>query len=189
MRAPLDWVVLAAIVVGLAQCLFGYRIFRVLLAITGFILGGLLAGYFVYDLTQSAALGVVAGLVGGLLGGALLAGLYFLGVFVIGAIFGAVAPLALFALLGGSAPTWVVVLLALIGGVLAVLVQKLMIILATSFGGAWWAVTGIAAAARAVELAELRAFPTGLAAAGPGWLIGWFVLGLAGVLIQYRQRR
>ena len=42
-------VALAAIALGLVQCFAGYRFFRVVLGITGFLLGGLLAGYLVYN--------------------------------------------------------------------------------------------------------------------------------------------
>jgi len=189
MQLTLSLAALGAILLGVVQCLFGYRIFRVIIGIIGFILGGLLAGYLVYNLTDSQLFGVIAGVVGGLIGLGLMAGLYSVGVFLIGAYFGGVAVSALFALGGGSAPGWLVVVLAIIAGVLAVLFQKLMIVLATSFVGAWWAVSGLAAIAGVIEMQSLRAMPLGLENAGTGWLIGWFVLGLVGVIVQYRATR
>lgn len=187
MQGNLTLVALGAIALGLLQCFVGYRIFRVILGITGFILGGLLAGYFVYGLTQSQLVAFVAGVIGGLIGAGLMAGLYIVGVFLIGAIFGGVAVSALFAVGGGSAPAWLVLMVAIIAGVLAALIQKPMIVIATSFGGAWWAVTGIAAIAGAVEMQGLGTFPAGLQSASPGWLIGWFVLGVVGLIVQFRR--
>lgn len=189
MEGNLGLIALGAIALGLVQCFFGYRIFRVILGITGFILGGLLAGYVVYNLTESQLLSIIAGLVGALIGAGLMAGFYKLGVFLIGALFGGMAVSALFALVGGSPPTWVVVILAIVVGVLAVLFQKLMIVMATSFLGSWWAVSGIAAIMGVIQLPSLQGFPPGLRSAPAGWLIGWFVLGIVGFIVQYRSAR
>jgi hypothetical protein len=185
MEGNLGLIALGAIALGLVQCFFGYRIFRVILGITGFILGGLLAGYLVNSLTQSQLLSVI----GALIGAGLMAGLYKVGVFLIGALFGGMAVSALFALVGGSPPTWVVVILAIVVGVLAVLFQKLMIVMATSFLGSWWAVSGIAAIMGVIQLPSLQGFPPGLRSAPAGWLIGWFVLGIVGFIVQYRSAR
>ena len=189
MQGNLGLIALGAIALGLVQCFFGYRIFRVILGITGFILGGLLAGYLVYNLTQSQLLGIIAGLIGALVGAGLMAGLYIVGVFLIGALFGSMAASALFALGGGGPPDWAVVILAIVAGVLAVLFQKPMIVIVTSFGGAWWAVTGIAAIAGAIEMPSLQGFLLGLRHAPAGWLIGWLFLGIVGFIVQYRRAR
>jgi hypothetical protein len=181
-------VALVAIAVGLVQCFFGYRFFRVVLGLTGFVLGGLLAGYLVYQGTDSTVFGLIAGVIGGLIGAFLLGGLYIVGFFVIGAIFGGVAVSALFALGGGSAPVWLIVVLALVCGILAVVMPKLMSIIATAFGGSWWAMSGIAALAGAVEMETLQLAPLGLQQAGAGWLVAWLVLGIVGMMVQYRRR-
>jgi len=189
MEGNLGLIALVAIALGVVQCFFGYRIFKVILGITGFILGGLLAGYLVYNLTESQLLGIIAGLVGALIGAGLMAGLYKLGVFLIGALFGGVAVSALFGLAGGSPPTWLVVILAIVVGILAVLFQKLMIVMSTSFLGSWWAVSGIAAVLGVIQMPSLQGFPPGLRSAPASWLIGWFVLGIVGFIVQYRSAR
>jgi hypothetical protein len=188
MHLTVSLAALGAIAFGLLQCFFGYRMFRVILGITGFILGGLLAGLLVYNLTDSQLFGVIAGVIGGLIGAGLMAGLYIVGVFVIGALFGGLAASLLLPLGGGSPPAWLVVLLAILVGVLAMIFQKLMIVIATSFGGAWWAISGIAAMTGAIEMASLRGFPLELQNAGTGWLVAWLVLAIVGLIVQYSRR-
>jgi hypothetical protein len=36
---------------------------------------------------------------------------------------------------------------------------------------------------------SLQLAPTGLLQAGAGWLVAWLVLGIVGLVVQYRQRR
>ena len=189
MQGTLSSIALGAIALGLVQCFFGHRIFKVILGLTGFFLGGLLGGYVAYSLTQAQFLGIVGALIGGLIGAGLMAGLYVVGVFLIGSLFGAMVALALFSIGGSSPPGWIVVIMALIAGVLAAVLQKPMIVIATSFGGAWWAVSGLAAITGAIVVQNLREILAGLAGASAGWLIGWFVLGIVGVIFQYRSAR
>jgi hypothetical protein len=189
MQGNVTLIALGAIALGIVQCLFGYRIFRVILGITGFILGGLIAGYLVFNLTESQLFALIAGILGGLIGAGLMAGLYVVGIFVIGAIFGGMAAAALLSLGGNSPQAWVVVILAIAGGVLAVILQKPMIVIATSFLGAWLAVTGIAAIAGSIVIEAPRELLGSLSAASTVWLIGWFVLGIVGVFFQYRRAR
>jgi hypothetical protein len=182
-------VALAAIAIGLLQCFAGYRIFRVVLGITGFVFGAVLAGYLIFTWTDSQLFAIIAGVIGGLIGAFLMGGLYIVGFFVIGAIFGGVATSALFALAGSVAPVWLVVVLALVGGILAVVLQKLMIVIATAFGGSWWVMSGIASLTGAIEMQQLQLAPLGLQEAGTGWLVAWLVLGIAGMMVQYSRYR
>jgi Domain of unknown function (DUF4203) len=180
-------VALAAIAIGLLQCFAGYRIFRVVLGITGFMIGAVLAGYLVYHWTSSPLFTLIAAVIGGLIGAFLLGGLYKLGIFVIGAIFGVVATTALFALSGSTAPGWLLAVIALVCAILAVIFQKLMIVIATSFGGSWWAISGIASLTGAVKMESLQPAPLGLQEAGAGWLVAWLLLGVAGMIVQFRS--
>ena len=85
---------------GLLACFAGYRIFRIVLGIYGFILGALLATSIVG--TESTWLTVAASLGGGLAGALLLIAAYFVGVALIGAALGALAANLLWAAMGGS---------------------------------------------------------------------------------------
>ena len=75
--------------VGLVACFAGYRFFRVVLTVYGFVLGALFASTLVHP-TGTVALLVALG-VGGLLGAAILWFGYFVGVALARGAFGAVA--------------------------------------------------------------------------------------------------
>src|SRR4029453_4649525 len=78
---------IALVLGGAIACFAGYRLFRMVLAIYGFIAGALLAGSM---MGTSSAFGVVGGaLVGGATGGLMLFFAYFLGIALGGAGLGA----------------------------------------------------------------------------------------------------
>ena len=133
-----------SIVVGAVECFFGYRIFKVILGLIGFLIGGGVAGAIGYAVSEQEIVALLAGLVGGAIGAALMVALFFIGVFLVGAFFGGVLGGVLYAVAGNSPEPAVLLILAIIAGVMAVIFQKFMIILSTGFGGAWNVVTGIA---------------------------------------------
>lgn len=174
---------------GLLTCVAGYRVFRVVLGIYGFILGALLASSFMgYDQTLGM---VVAAVVGGLIGAALLIVTYFVGVALIGAGVGAAVANAIWASLGREPGLLAVVLLAVAGALGALALQRYVIIVSTAFGGAWTALVGALAlagdrgAARAAERNDVwLVYPTN-PAPGERWvMLVWLVAGTIGVLIQ-----
>jgi hypothetical protein len=71
------------------RAFFGYRLFRIVLALFGFILGALDRQFRVGRQRQHAADGVAAG-IGGLIGAGLMIAAYFVGVALVGAALGAV---------------------------------------------------------------------------------------------------
>src|SRR5438132_14293682 len=78
---------LLLLVGGAVACFAGYRLFRVVLAIYGFILGALLASS---TMGLSSTMGmVVAAIVGGVLGAVILVFAYFVGIALVGAGLGA----------------------------------------------------------------------------------------------------
>ena len=89
---PASYQLPAAIVLlvgGIVACFFGYRLFRIVLAIFGFILGSLAASS-VFGVGDTGAM-VIAAVVGGLVGAGILIVAYFVGVALIGAGLGAVS--------------------------------------------------------------------------------------------------
>ena len=140
----LDVLVLADILIGAFECFFGYRFFKVLLALTGFAIGGAMAGGIGYAISGQQGAALLYALIGGIVGAILLYALYFVGVFLIGALFGLVIGEILNTFSHTSSSSAVLLILAVIGGVAALLFQKFVIILSTSFGGAWSVVSGIA---------------------------------------------
>jgi len=145
------WISAAAIAWGVLDCFFGYKVFKITLALVGGLIGALLA--------QAAATafglgtgGVTASLIGGgLLGAGLAFLLYIAAVFVAGFGFGATLGILLLAnyhhmvaLLSGC-------VLGIIGGFLAVKAQRILIMLSTALLGAFRAVLALAYFTNAID--------------------------------------
>ena len=140
-----DYYIMAAVAIGLIECFFGYRILRFLLGILGFIAGAVVFGSLGYELSKGSELiSIAAGIAGGLAGAFIMYTLYIVGVFAIGAALGYMTATYVFGILNATPLMILLVVAAVVGGLLAALLQKPMIILATAFGGAYAAVTGVA---------------------------------------------
>ena len=125
---------------GVVACFFGYRMFRIVLAIFGFILGALAASSVV-GVSETGPM-IVAAVVGGLLGAGILIAAYFVGVALIGAGLGAVAANLLLSA-GDRDPHFVAVLfLSVVGAAASMYLQRYFIIVGTGFGGAWTMIVG-----------------------------------------------
>ena len=181
-----------SIVLGLVSCFAGYRLFRVVLAIAGFFIGAVLAGGVFWTVfpQQPEFLAVIIGLAGGIIGAILLGFFYFAGVFVAG--------VALGVLLGSIIPVsmnWqrilISIVLGLLCGVLALALQKLLIVVATAFIGSWAVLGGIALLLGwAVPLELVRQPPVFWSSNWEtAFLIAWLVLGSLGVAVQYQPTR
>ena len=128
---------------GLLSCLVGYRLFKVVLAIFGFIIGGLAASS-VFGESAATAM-VIAAVVGGLCGAFLLLAAYFVGVALVGAGLGVACVHLVWTQIQGDPHPAVVILGAVAGALLSTWLQRYVIILGTAFGGAWTVVVGAAA--------------------------------------------
>ena len=137
------WISAGAIAWGVLDCFFGYRIFKLTLAVLGGLIG------VVFGQAAGAALGMGAAgeigglLVGGLLGAGLAYLLYIAAVFVTGFLFGATLGILLLAnfnhmvaLLSGG-------VIGVIGGFLAVKLQRVVIMLSTALLGSFRAMLAL----------------------------------------------
>lgn len=174
-----------AVIIGVLQCLFGYRIFKVVLGLTGFFAGFVLAFSILQD---GGILALVAGLIGGMIGALLMSFFYRIGVFVVGAFLGSVFGIFGLAVTGAEDGLIFLIVLSLISGLISLYVQKFMIILSTSFVGSWIAVAGVAfllmGAAHPLGLEHLFQ-STGLTFYAV--LVSWLTLGIAGMAYQFRS--
>jgi hypothetical protein len=189
---PCSFQIPAAVILfagGLCSCFAGYRIFRFVLAFFGFVFGALFVG---------AAMGsdqtlwmIGASLLGGLIGAVILFAAYFVGVALIGAGMGAGLAMVLWAAANREPGIWPVIILAVIGAIGALAVQRHVIIAATAFAGAQTAVVG------AVELIGWRnldassrrmfhVYPLDPLPNTRSDLIAFIVLGLLGLAVQLR---
>lgn len=175
---------------GIMACFAGYRLFRVVLAVFGFILGALAASS-VFGAGDTTAM-VLAAIVGGLIGGAILLAAYFVGVALVGAGLGALAANLLWTRLHGGDPhPFVVVLFSVAGALVATWLQRYVIILGTAFGGAWTLLVGVLALMgdsgpmKAAAQGDLWVpYPLN-PAPGQRWLPWvWVALGVTGTLVQ-----
>jgi len=174
---------------GLCSCFAGYRIFRWVLAFFGFVFGALFVGAAMG--TDQTLWMIAAWLIGGLIGAVILFAAYFVGVALIGAGIGAGAAMVLWAAVNREPGIWPVIILAVIGAVGALAVQRHVIIVATAFAGAQTAVVGAAELIGGRSLTTtgrsmVHVYPLDPLPNTRWDLIAFAVLGLVGLVIQLR---
>lgn len=174
---------------GIVSCFFGYRLFRIVLAIFGFIIGAFLASSFFA--ASSTVPMIAAAVLGGLLGAGVLMAAYFVGVALAGAAIGAAIAHLLFSVGNRDPLVVVVVLCAIAGAVAATYLQRYFIIVFTAFGGAWtmivggMAIAGDRAARKAAAANDVWIMYPLDPAPGKRWVpVAWIVLGLIGTAVQ-----
>ena len=131
-----------AILAGLVMCFYGYRLFRVWLAVTGFIGGAYLGDYLGKAYFTGEIWPVALAIAIGLLFALLAYFLYRLGVVLTGAILGAALMNLLLFTLSGVDAGWPMVAGAILGAILAGIFIKPYIIIGSSFNGAYFAALG-----------------------------------------------
>jgi Zn-dependent protease with chaperone function len=175
---------------GALSCFAGYRLFKIVLGIYGFVLGAMLASSAM-GATNTTGM-IVAALLGGVCGAALLMFAYFIGIALVGAGLGAlVAHVAWSGIRTGDPPAIAVIVLSIMGSIGAMFMQRYVIIVATAFGGAWTVIVGGLAAAGDRGAAKAASagdvwilYPTS-PAPGQKWVpVAWIILGLAGTALQ-----
>ena len=174
---------------GIISCFFGYRLFRTVLAIFGFILGAL-ATSSIFGISNTTLM-VAAAILGGLIGAFILITAYFVGVALVGAGLGAVVANLLFSSGNRDPSVYAVILLSIAGAVAATYLQRYFIIVGTAFGGAWTMIVGAMAlvgnrtALKAAASGDVWvAYPLN-PAPGQQWVLSvWLVLGIIGAAVQ-----
>ena len=182
-------VAIALVLGGLVSCFFGYRLFKFVLGIFGFILGALAASS-IWGSSDTTYM-VIAAAIGGVVGGLILLAAYFIGVALVGAGLGALAANLIWTYIEGDPHPFVVILFSVAGALLASWLQRYVIIVGTAFAGAWTIIVGglalmgddtamVAAAAGDVWVA----YPMN-PAPGKQWVPwAWVALSLIGTLVQ-----
>ena len=119
---------------------------------------------------------------------------WFVGVAIVGAGLAALAAHVVWSQVGtGDPPAIAIIVVAVVGAIVAMLLQRYVIIIGTAFGGAWTVIVGVVNA-MAVRAGRRPAagddvwIPYLLAPATDNkWApLAWVVLGLAGAFIQLR---
>ncbi len=176
---------------GLVTCFAGYRLFRFVLGLYGFLAGAMIASSLAGP--GSTWMMVAALIVGGLVGAAVMVVAYFVAVGLVGAGLAAMVLHLGWRLVGGEPPTIVVVIVCVVGAVLALKVVRYVVVCGTAVAGSWTFIVGALA---------LKGDPKALIAASapnvwvvypvdllpPNWyvMLGWIVLALAGIVVQLK---
>jgi hypothetical protein len=175
---------------GVLACFFGYRLFKIVLGMFGFVVGVLAASSFFGPPNTTPML--LAALAGGVVGAGVLLAAYFVGVALVGAGIGALLVNVIWTQVEGDPHPAVVILFSVAGAVVATWLQRYVIIIGTAFAGAWTMLIG--GLALMGDRGPLRA------AADNPWVVyplnpapdlswlpwAWVVLGAAGTLVQMR---
>ncbi len=189
---PASYQLPAAIVLllgGIVACFFGYRLFRIVLAIFGFIIGALAASS-IFGMSDTGPM-LVAAAIGGLIGAAVLFLAYFVGVALVGAGLGALVANIVTTASNPDPQFLVVVFFSIAGAAGAMYLQRYFIIVGTGFGGAWTMIVGAMAlvgdstAMKAAASGDVWvAYPMN-PAPGQYWVpIVWLILAAIGTGVQ-----
>lgn len=178
---------ICAIAMGALYCFFGYRFFKIALGVIGLVIGSILARHAALTyLEGQTTLAMVVGIVGGLVLSFLFIWVYFVGIFVLGACFGTLVGYVSSSAADETSKWILIIILAVIGGALALLLRKHITIIATSFGGGLSIVSGTWYLAKGVEPATLLENPGAL---GREQYAVWgclMLIAVLGMLVQYR---
>ena len=181
-----------SVLVGLLCCFWGYRSFKIVLGIVGFAAGAYLGAIVAAHYTGGfGVIAVIAGVIGGLIGGSLVVTVYYAGVFILGALGGWVIYTMITGAAGYGPHTVLLILLALLGGILALFFQKFIIIVSTAFIGSWLIVSsGFSLLGSGLGPLDLFYCPERLLRPVGGLntiiVICWVALGIAGSIFQFR---
>jgi len=190
---------LIILLIGLALCFAGYRLFRVILVIwgllTGFQLGTLLATQLFGEQYAGTALQWIAGAVVAVILALLAYFLYKWQIVLAGALVGYFLGTALASALNMT-PGWVIIVFGLVGAiilgalVLILDLPRLIIILSTAIVGAGVAIAGLLLLLSQINLRDLSGGITGPIARVSGiWTVVWLVLLIVGITFQWTTTR
>lgn len=182
---------LVFVLAGILSCFVGYRLFKIILGVWGFIIGLILTTYLLQTYFNVISMPLLlGGVVGGVLGIILFVRLFKVGIFGVGAFLGFSLATMIISARGGTADPLVFGLAAILGGIVALMLQRPMIIISTAFSGAWLLVVGLASFLEIrFNLVQLLKNPNVAVQQeiySFAWILFWLVLGIAGCVVQFK---
>jgi hypothetical protein len=171
---------------GALACFLGYRLFRIVLGIYGFVLGALIATSVLPANETMMTLLVALG--GGVAGALVLIFAYFVGVAFAGAALAALLVHIAWTQFGSEPHPLAIIAGCVVGALVSLALQRWVIIAGTAFGGAWTFLVGVLTAMGRYEAAAAAdawmTYPLN-PAPGEAWLpIAWLILGGVGAIVQ-----
>lgn len=174
---------------GFLACFLGYRLFRFILLGYGLVTGAFLVNQLNLNFPETWMV-ITATIIGGLIGAALFLAVYFVGVAVAGAGLGVLAVHLVWTQRSDDPHLLVIILMAIVGVFLAMVFQRYVIILVTSFTGALLSLVAVIALLGHVNIteAEVRTLEVlKRISEERAVLFAWLVLSLLGVFVQLRK--
>ncbi len=189
--AQLNMCMAAAVAVGTLYCFLGYRTLKFVIALTGFLLAGAVAGAIALWLTHGNQTAALIGLVlGGISGAFALFFLYKAGIFLMGLLGASLIGDHVFRNSGQDWSPLIVLGVGLVGGLMAMILEKPAMIIATSVLGAWMlSVCGVYFYAGGTD--PIEPFREALRSEDQRfWVVGaWVTLSVLGLLSQFATNR
>ena len=177
---------IVAIVLGVFYCFLGYRTIKLVIFMTAFLLAALFGGSLCWQLSQE---NLVVALAGGLLAGVAaslaLVLLYRMGVFLVGLLAGVLVASGFIPEMSAPAALAVVAGAGIAGGVVALLVERPVLILATSAVGAWLIMGGCACLYYGPRFPDVYTQAIDEVSGRLVLTLGWAVFAIAGMIAQF----
>ena len=182
-----------AIIAGAIVCFWGYRIFKVVLGIAGFIAGAVLFYYFGAHYTANMIVLMILAIFGGLIGASFSVAFYYIGLFLLGALAGWQLGFLIATAINIEFVIIIPIITAMIAGILACFLQKPVIIISTALIGAWSVVTGgFYFFGTGIIPTDLFRDPfmlvESLRETNPVVILAWIALSIAGMIFQFSCR-
>ena len=179
-----------SIIAGVIVCFRGYRIFKVMLGIAGFIAGAALFYHFGAHYTVNMIVLVILAIFGGLIGASLSVAFYYIGLFLLGALAGWQLGFLISTAINIEFIIIIPIIAAVIIGIIACFVQRPIIIVSTALIGAWSVVTGgFYFFGTGIIPTDLFRDPfmlvESLRETNPVVILAWIALSLAGMIFQF----
>lgn len=182
--------VAVAISVGTLYCFLGYRTLKFVLGLTGFLLAGSVATTIAGWISEQHVLAMtIVGILGGIAGAFALFFLYRTGIFFLGLLGTTLIAHNAFV---GRPEAWIplaVLGIGILGGLIALLVERPTVTMATAALGSWMMVAGVAYFVHGSDEIDewLRSFEM---SKNQGLIIScWAVLALGGTIAQFATHR
>ena len=180
------WLInIIAILIGVAMLFWGYRLFRIWLAIAGFMFGTVIGNMIASLYLPGDLWPIVLAIAVGLLFAVLAFVIYRLGAVLIGACLGALFLSLIFGLLGIAPAWWIYLIGAVLGAILAGMMVVPFIKIASAFNGAYVIMVGIFSLIQNVSIADQQQYML-ISQDNLPWYFyaGVIVLAIIGIIFQ-----
>ncbi|MBT3232673.1 MAG: DUF4203 domain-containing protein [Calditrichaeota bacterium] len=143
-KEVLNIIVAVCILAGVGYSFLGFRTFKYLLGLSGFIVGTIIGWFVVYTLTDQMVFASMICMLGGAAGAILMGIFYTIAISILGASLGGLLAAIVLTFSGSGLNLIIIIIAAGVTGVITLFARKLMIIVTSSVVGSWAAVFGIA---------------------------------------------